>query len=183
MGYCYTAYLLSQHCVFWILILIFEDREQFISWEATCTVSECCQFFHKQTKKKNTESLQQTEDSVFVSFLKSDLHHWDIIHFKYPLQLILCVIRKLIPKKTTYLGRDWKENSTETKLSRHTGHSLPVVLNCIGNHSAKSVCLINSNPWFENRQDKSSLVILKLCNYVNHSLQGWNWMIHFMLNG
>lgn len=143
-GYCYTDYLLSHHFAFWVLTVIFEDREQFIYWEATCTVPECSEIFHKQTKKnpkKKHRKPLEPQDSIFASFLKSDLHHLDIIHFKHPLHLILCVIRKWISKKSTQVRRECKENSPEIKLSRDTCNSLLVILNCIMNHSAKSVWL------------------------------------------
>lgn len=134
MGYCYTVYLLSQNCVLWILIVLLEDRIVYflggklhnitMLWAFPQANKKTKQQIHKINQPKNTETSQQIKESTLFSFLKSDLHHFNIIHFKYLLQLILCTIRKGNSKKSTHLGKKCKENSTDKTFSRDTGHSL-----------------------------------------------------------
>lgn len=161
MGYCYTVYLLSQNCVLWILILLFEDRIVYflggklhnitMLWALPQANKKTKQQTHKTNQPKNTESSQQIKET----FLKSDLHHFNIIHLKYLLQLILCTIRKGNSNKSTHLGKKWKLYR-QNIFQRYRSFTASDSLLLIRNHSAKSVWLINLQPWFENQQDNSS---------------------------
>lgn len=142
MGYCYTVHLLSQHYVFSILILIFGDREQLISWEVTCTRSETCFSSTKQTKHRQ-KALNKLKNSYLSPSSKTDPITWTSPFLKTHWSLF-CVSSEDEFQKTQGIW-EW---SDKTALQRY--RLFTACDSQLHYELSSKIRLSNLRPWFDN---------------------------------